>query len=74
MKKTAWFPGTVKPVRPGVYQTRCGFGDIIGYQRWNGRYWFYWARDARTAAMSSQPCHHLRQNDPWRGLTTKDGK
>jgi hypothetical protein len=69
MKLTLWFPGTVKPVRVGVYQQHCGIGTIIGYQYWNGKKWSSWSSSAKGAILCKQimaaPDH---QNDPWRGV------
>jgi hypothetical protein len=74
MTTTEWFDGTVKPVRPGVYQTRCGYGKIIGYRRWSGKHWCGWWHSLHAASKDRMPCSPTFQNDPRRGLTTRDGK
>lgn len=64
---TPWFPGEVKPARPGVYQQK--FKGKIGYQFWNGTRWMAWAGTPEAAM------HRMHweipdacQQDPWRGL------
>lgn len=41
MKKTPWFPCSVKPVREGWYEVKWGnHSDLEIYMRyWNGRSW-----------------------------------
>ena len=70
MKKTAWFPGDVKPVRVGVYQQKDWTGRRIGYQRWDGFDWFAWYTDADRAILSLTKTDAGYQNDPWRGLAS----
>lgn len=38
MNVTPWFPGTVKPVRPGVYQRMLNVEIVYAY--FDGRHWF----------------------------------
>ena len=38
-KLTPWFPGSVKPVRPGVYEAEWREGKALS----GGRYFNYWA-------------------------------
>jgi hypothetical protein len=66
MKLTPWFPGNVKPVRPGVYQQMCGFNRDVGYQYWDGKVWGLWSRTIEGARHDGWPASP--QNDPWRGL------
>ena len=68
-KLTPWLPGEVKPSRPGVYQQFCGLGSEIGYQYWDGKIWYTWAK-TRAGALREyehgwKSCY---QNDKWRGL------
>lgn len=65
LKLTPWYPGHIKPVRPGVYQQMCGHNRDLGYQRWDGKAWSRWAYTAEEVANLS--CF-LDCNDPWRGL------
>lgn len=65
-KLTDWFPGSIKPVRPGVYQQMCGFGERIGYQKWDGEYWY--SREITLEAAHRAPYRAYTQDDPWRGL------
>jgi hypothetical protein len=70
-KLTPWFPGHIKPVRPGVYQTlqNCdGVGPFLQY--WNGRFWGLMCRPNngidlperwKNDSSSNQHCR-------WRGL------
>lgn len=69
-KFTPWFPGDVKPVRKGVYQQISGIGREVGYQYWDGYFWFAW--DEEKAGALREYKHGYRactQNDKWRGLT-----
>ena len=69
-KLTPWFPGDVKPVYPGPYQQKCGFGRDIGYQFWDGNTWFSWRRTINQAMKEYEAGYKsCTQNDPWRGLT-----
>lgn len=63
-KLTPLFPGTVKPVRKGLYQRRyeCGFG----YAMWTGKHWTFgtFRRDDPIGWVGKTS----RQELPWRGL------
>lgn len=90
MTTTPWFPGTVRPVRPGVYERRgvwvSQFGGentaANGYAMWDGLRWCRSQPSALAAAVGDgcpsdyQPpaFHRGRALFEWRGLTTKDGK
>jgi hypothetical protein len=71
MKLTEWFPGDVKPVRPGVYEREFGGGSPNGYgfSRWTGSRWAWRGRTPEEAAASK----FLSQNERirWRGLAEK---
>jgi hypothetical protein len=64
VKLTPWFPGTVKPVRPGVYET--AYRGIRWFRKWDGNRWYVgdetpsvaWKEKSRTAVTGF----------PWRGL------
>lgn len=73
MKLTPWFPGAIKPVRPGVYQQKSGGGHMVGYQRWDGMRWFLWIEDPDGAANQTFSAADGRQNDDWRGLAEQPG-
>jgi len=69
MKLTPWFPGTVKPARPGVYQRE--FPTFVLFAEWTGRRWLagrFTARCARVMCVVS----NQQPSDPdctrWRGL------
>ena len=71
LKLTPWFPGHVKPARPGVYQQRSGgTGAHVGYQKWTGAHWLQWCETAEKA--EKVPFYwkagSFYQNDPWRGV------
>ena len=64
MKLTPWFPGSRKPVRPGVY-----IRDIAGnpaFAMWAGAYWMASAPTPERAA-SARLVSGL-QRKRWRGL------
>lgn len=56
-KLTPWFPGSVKPVRRGLYERKNSlYGTKMGY--WNGHEW----RD------SCLCCISFNQEREWRGV------
>lgn len=66
LKLTPWFPGDVKPVHVGVYET-----DRIGrFQYWNGKSWGYYMPSAE-AAERVKASFSARQQPEWRGLSEK---
>lgn len=66
---TPWFDGKkYTPARPGVYMQRCGYGKDVGYQRWDGSYWYGWCYRAEDAAKQIVVVDLAYQNDDWRGL------
>ena len=67
MKLTQWFPGTVKPVRPGVYQRNLwGKGALPAYSYWNGERWCLCRPTAHEAVEERHPSDV--QDAPWRGV------
>lgn len=70
---TPWFNGAIyKPSRPGVYQQRAGSGDKIGYQYWDGEYWYSWSLNVKGAKHSysiGDRASEMYQDDDWRGIT-----
>ena len=65
-KKTAWFPGYVRPARVGVYQT--GDSDDLNFQHWNGTWWGMLGVSADNALEFADDVS-VFQSLPWRGLT-----
>jgi hypothetical protein len=63
---TPWFPGSVEPVREGVYQRQFGSTDNLGYCFWDGTHWHFRALTPIGAMNTSlvSTFHRL----PWRGL------
>ena len=70
MKKTPWFPGDVKPVRPGVYERQYEVG--VYYSQFDGSTWRCGWRDAHTAINETRVSPF--QANPWRGLAAKTRK
>lgn len=68
-QKTAWYPGTVKPARSGVYQRLLPI-DSLFYSRWDGRRWMLGHGDLRHASTYSSLLSNY-QSAPWRGLAEK---
>ena len=66
MKLTPWFPGTVKPVRVGVYERQYRTGDF-GYCYWSGQIWS-WKATTPAGALRLQNTRSPYQNTPWRGV------
>lgn len=71
MKKTAWFPGDVKPKRKGIYQRRYGNG-ALAYSKWNGDCWL--SGVFNICDVSTTKTQSWLQSLEWRGLTTRGGK
>ena len=65
-KLTPWFPGHIKPVRPGVYEKQDPSG-ADDFQHWNGRFWGCAYTSANTAAVDKS-FRSMFQSDAWRGL------
>jgi hypothetical protein len=63
-KFTAWFPGTIKPVRVGVYQTLLGSFPV--YRKWTGEYWCSCFNEITHSHLSNSKSFF--QQDLWRGL------
>ena len=69
MKLTQWFPGTVKPVRVGVYERNYSEFPFHSpnYCHWNGKFWGLWATTPRGAVvLKIRPSPY--QDLPWRGV------
>lgn len=66
-KLTPWFDGSVKPVRPGVYE-RDGLRQLgsIVYSRWTGDRWLLSANSLDGAYLFI--CTSDYQTLKWRGL------
>lgn len=65
-QRTEWFPGKVKPVRPGVYERHI---RTIGvrWSHWDGFRWGGFAGRYKQALENRRfPSGH--QNERWRGL------
>jgi hypothetical protein len=71
MRKTGWYPGTVRPVRVGWYE--CWYADDDGYKdKTEMRYWDGLIWRAANAFFSFE-CRFASdayaKKDRWRGLT-----
>ena len=71
MTLTDWFPGSVKPVRKGVYQREYTYGKSKGLQYcyWNGKVWGMGEQTVEEA-MTHEIVFMVapRQFLPWRGV------
>lgn len=72
MKRTDWFPRTVRPVHIGVYEvTHPIFDDVVFYQHWDGKHWGF-IRTSMAGAYESRNNYSKIQPTPrWRGLAQK---
>lgn len=65
---TPWFPGHIKPVRPGVYQTRYR-GSTDGYSYWTGKRWSNQCLDIEFCHSHGDDwTYGAVQRKEWRGL------
>jgi hypothetical protein len=67
MKMTKWFPGNVKPVHVGVYETASNDAGQW-FQYWHGTHWGYSAHTPEFA-YERRDLWSYHQSDSWRGLT-----
>jgi len=69
---TPWFPGSVKPVHIGVYETDDVLPDDACFQHWNGTFWGLCSWSAEHAATRGQARGVSGfQESNWRGLAKK---
>lgn len=68
-KYTSWFPGSVRPLREGLYQKKLERGTAYSY--WDGFYWYAFTLDKATAIWYHE--RGLKSGDQlrrdWRGLS-----
>lgn len=72
-QKTPWYPGSVKPVRVGLYERDYGDPEDMDLipDIWTGEVWLYGGTDGGCLGMAAD------QNRPWRGAaapTTEEAK
>lgn len=60
MRRTRWFPISIKPIRVGRYEVAFD-GEGVRMMWWDGCNWRLWAPDGRAVRMYA--------GDEWRGLT-----
>lgn len=63
-KKTGWFPASINPVRPGVYEGRFGSSNTTERFLWTGVDW-------RFPENGMKPTLWPLYCDSWRGLARK---
>lgn len=77
-KKTPWFSGTVKPVRPGVYERRYvkdwrgGMSSLYAF--WTGRIWRPGQSDLNAAPTARGESIFFAGECKWRGLAEDPSK
>lgn len=72
-----WFPGTVAPARPGVYQRDYPARIFDLYCRWDGQQWFDAKLSIEAAARSSVSSAYQCSGPaalPWRGLVKPEAQ
>lgn len=73
MKLTPWFPGTVNPVHPGVYQRELHTYNIV-YSYWDGMRWYIGNQHLPYALESyQQEQTSAYPHCPWRGIMKTEG-
>lgn len=65
MKLTPWFPGTVKPVRPGVYQRIVWCRRT--YSFWDGQHWHAGTESPKPARYVDR-LSDFQASAQWRGI------
>lgn len=66
-KLTPWFPGDVKPARPGAYQRRFHQGNSpIFFSRWDGETWR--GVSSRPEGVAKTRASAVWMRLEWRGL------
>lgn len=60
IRKTPWYPGSIEPLRPGMYQRRLITG-VVQASRWSGSHWQY-----RGGSRWLESAHQYLE---WRGQT-----
>jgi hypothetical protein len=70
MKKTPWFPNSIKPVRNGVYEIRGSRFESPNFRRWNGYGWSetYSAPDIHCQVRNESFYKHGEDMTGWRGI------
>jgi hypothetical protein len=64
VKLTPWFSYSVKPARPGVYET--AYRGIRWYRKWDGKRWYIGDEIPSLAEKETMPTRVTEF--PWRGL------
>jgi len=69
MKLTEWYPAHIKPVRKGVYETKCLELAWSTYQYWNGERWGGFCKTIHSAdTKHNRNFVSSCQNQMWRGI------
>lgn len=69
MKLTRWFPGNIKPVHTGVYQTRISVAGGVLWAMWGGKHWGPFECSQREVeVLDVAPSSAWKQEKIWRGL------
>lgn len=71
-KYSPWYPGTVDPVRPGVYEREMRHGER-DFSRWYAGNWMQGYASIRYAEGSIYETTVGRANFRWRGLAYDPG-
>jgi hypothetical protein len=66
---TPWFPASVKPARPGVYERLTSWRDNV-FALWNGEHWLMYTPTPETASRQTSKSAH--QDFAWRGIVGPD--
>lgn len=67
MKKTAWYPPEIHPVRPGVYECRWRYTGTF-FNRWHRGRWMWGARGVSAAKNSTDAIGLGDRLIGWRGV------
>lgn len=68
MKLTPWYPGHIKPVRHGCYQTRHKGKRQVWYRYWNGIWWGVGMQPLTHVVVENGAIRSPFQDQQWRGV------
>lgn len=69
LKMTPWFPASIKPVRPGIYERDKTMHGFRVYAKWTGKAWMAYGFSIEMAERATKKTSWPELQ--WRGLAEK---